>query len=276
MDPFYKLTAIEMTGREHARRDIELIVEEPLEIRLNGVPYATIMRTPGFEMELAAGFCLTEGMIDSLAEVLTMGFCAEAENVGNIVNVMTVTAAVTTGRKSQEAAAPRKASGRRLESRSSCGLCGVTMLEDINRVLLPLAEGPRIPIADIVRMQYRMIEEQALQVRTKGAHAVALVRVDGMPVVVREDVGRHNALDKAIGHALLNGIDCSGCVAILSGRISFEMAQKAIRARIPIVAAVSAATALAVDLAERLNCTLIGRLREDSLSVYTHEERLAF
>jgi len=272
MEPSLTITTLEVAGRECHRREIELIVEEPLEIRINGEPYATIMRTPGFEMELAAGFCFTEGIIDSLAEVLTLGFCADAENTGNIVNVMT--AAGRAGERSSASVEPRKASGRRLESRSSCGLCGVTMLEDINRVLLPLEDELRIPAVDIVRMQYVMVEKQALQARTKGVHAVALVRPDGVPVIVREDVGRHNALDKAIGHALLYGIDCSGCVAILSGRISFEMAQKAIRARIPVVAAVSAATALAVDLANHLNCTLIGRLRDDSLSIYTHQERI--
>jgi len=272
MEPSLTITALEVTGRENHNREIELIVEEPLEIRINGEPYATIMRTPGSEMELAAGFCFTEGIVDSFSDVLTMGFCTESGNAGNIVNVMT--AAGNTGEKTAEPAEPRKSSARRLESRSSCGLCGVTMLEDINRALLPLEDGPRIPAVDIVRMQYAMVEKQELQARTKGVHAVALVNLDGTPVVVREDVGRHNALDKAIGYALLRGIDCSGCVAVLSGRISFEMAQKAIRARIPIVAAVSAATALAVDLAERLNCTLIGRLRDDSMSIYTHKERI--
>jgi len=271
MEPSEKINAIVLNGAEKSGAEIELIVEEPLEIRINGEPYATIMRTPGDELELAAGFCFTEGIVDSFADILTIGFCADAEDTKNIINVMTPAREECAG-----AADPRKSSGRKLESRSSCGLCGVKMLEDIYKRLTPLKDGPEIRAADIVKMQHLMIRDQKLQVRTKGAHAVALVRMNGEPIVVREDVGRHNALDKAIGYALLRRIDCSGCVAILSGRISFEMAQKAVRAQIPIVAAVSAATSLAVELAERLNCTLIGRLRDDSMNIYTHKERIIY
>ncbi|MFA6447888.1 MAG: formate dehydrogenase accessory sulfurtransferase FdhD [bacterium] len=271
MEPSAKHTALEASGETTRETGIELIVEEPLEIRINGEPFATIMRTPGNEIELAAGFCFTEGIVDKFADILTIAFCADAEDTKNIINVM------TPDRGGEcEVADPRKSSGRKLESRSSCGLCGVKMLEDIYKRLTPLKDGPQVHAADIVKMQYRMIEKQELQTRTKGSHAVALVRTDGELVVVREDVGRHNALDKAIGYALMRGIDCSNCVAILSGRISFEMAQKSVRAGIPIVAAVSAATALAVELADRLNCTLIGRLRDDDLVVYTHKERVEF
>jgi len=273
MEPSVKHIALEVRDAgQTAETEIELAVEEPLEIRVNGEPYAVVMRTPGGEMELAAGFCLTEGIVDSFSEILTIGFCADAEGTQNIVNVMTASVSGAGG----AAADPRKTSGRRLESRSSCGLCGVSMLEDINKKLIPPASGPRVRAKDLVKMQYVMAERQELQSRTKCAHAAALVRANGDPVVVREDIGRHNALDKAIGFALLNGLDCSDCIAMLSGRISFEMAQKAIRARIPIVAAVSAATALAAELAERLNCTLIGRLRGENMMIYTHPERIIF
>ncbi len=275
MEPIEIINATEITGAKPVNADTGLIVEEPLEIRINGDPFAVIMRTPGYEMELAAGFCFTEGIVDSFSEILTIGFCADSVESQNIVNVM-IKKRVGGTPEGGDPADPRKTSGRKLESRSSCGLCGVRMLDDINRNLAPLPDGPVVEAAGIVNMQYGMIEKQELQARTRGAHAVAIVRADGTLIAVREDVGRHNAMDKVIGHALMRGVDCAGCVAILSGRISFEMAQKAIRAGIPIVAAVSAATALAVQLAERLNCTLIGRLRNDDMTIYTHKERIRF
>ncbi len=275
MEPFETIKATEIKGAETGEADIGLVVEEPLEIRINGEPFATIMRTPGCEMELAAGFCFTEGIVDSFSEILTIGFCTDAEETQNVVNVM-VAAQAAERPAGGDPADPRKSSARKLESRSSCGLCGVRMLDDINKRLTPLPDGPVVKAADIIKMQYLMTEKQELQKLTKGTHAVALVRADGELIAVREDVGRHNALDKVIGHALTRGVDCAGCVAILSGRISFEMAQKAVRAGIPIVAAVSAATALAVQLAERLNCTLVGRLRDDCMTVYTHGERIIY
>ena len=249
-----------------------LLVEEPLEIRINGKPYAVIMRTPGNEMELAAGFCLTEGIIDSFSEIHTIGFCADAPaGMQNIVNVMVSQQAC--GRE-DEAAEPSARAVRKMASRSSCGLCGVEMLQDVEKKVAPLQTGLRIPSKNFYRMLNRMLEFQELYGSTKAAHAAGIFYPGGEPIVVREDVGRHNALDKVIGHALMKGLDCSRLVALLSSRISFEMVQKALRARIPVVAAVSAATALAVELGERNGCTLIGRIREGSSIIYTHPDRI--
>lgn len=259
-------------GAEFCRERAGLLVEEPLEIRVNGTPYAVIMRTPGHETELAAGFCLTEGIVESRAEIHTVGFCADApDGMQNIVNVIVSRKAC--GRKNEDAMPPAGAA-RRMASRSSCGLCGVAMLRDVEKKIVPVRAGLSIPAARVYPLLQRLLESQVLYGSTRAAHAAGLFSPAGEPVVIREDVGRHNALDKAIGHALLQGHDCSRMVALLSSRISFEMAQKAVRARIPIVAAVSAATSLAVELAERCGCTLIGRVRRESMLVYTHPERV--
>ena len=245
--------------------------EEPLEIRVNGTPYAVIMRTPGHELELATGFCLTEGVIDSYSQIIHIGFCAEAgENSGNVINVLTAT-----GGEGGGGLSPRRNAARTLPSRSGCGICGVRMLDDLNLSLTPLEAGPAVKASALVGMQYLMLEHQRLFKSTRGGtHAVMLARVGGGLVVVREDVGRHNAMDKAIGFALQNGIDCRDCVALLSSRISFEMVQKAVRARIPVVAAISAATSLAAELASRTGCTLVGRLRDQDMFIYTHPHRI--
>lgn len=239
---------------------VDLAVEEPLEIRLDGEPYAVVMRTPGHELELAAGFCLTEGIVDSFDEVLSIAHCRENENVVDVH--------LAGGRS------PRRERRRTLPSRSSCGLCGVRLLADVERTLSPLSDGPSVALADLARLPRRMAERQGLWRVSAGSHAAVLARSDGEVLALREDVGRHNALDKVIGCALLRGMVAQECVALLSGRISFEMVQKTARARIPILAAVSAATSTAVDLAERLNLTLVGRLRGATMTVYTHPARL--
>jgi FdhD protein len=269
-----KVTAIGAPGEER-EAEIDLVVEEPLEIRINGVPYAVVMRTPGYEMELVAGFCFTEGIVDSISGVLSMGFCADAAgDARNVVSVIVAPKPEGGGAPAGEAVELRMSAARSYESRSSCGICGVRMLEDVEKKIAPIVSDMKVRAEDVFLMQERMEERQVIGARTRAAHAAGLFRPDGDPIVVREDVGRHNALDRIIGHALLNGIDCGGCVAFLSSRISFEMAQKAARARIPIVAAVSAATSLAVELADRANCTLAGRVRGESMVVYTHPQRI--
>ncbi len=267
MDQYVELPAQHLKDGAKTSEDVPLIVEEPLEIRVNGLPYAVVMRTPGHEMELAAGFCLTEGIVDSFPDILSMGFCPnEADELKNIVQVIVKNASDIDG--------PRR-NARVLSSRSSCGLCGVQMLEDLDRRLSPLEDGPEVKAEDLVRMQYGMLEQQELFRTTwGGSHAVALAGAGGEIIVVREDLGRHNAMDKVIGHAMMNGIDCRRCVALISGRISFEMVQKAVRAKIAVVAAISAATSLAVNLAERTGCTLVGRLRDRDMLIYTHPSRI--
>jgi FdhD protein len=272
MNAIIKKPIIVLEDKGFHEREEALLVEEPLEIRINGAPYAVIMRTPGSEMELAAGFCFTEGLVDSFSEIQTIGFCKDApEGLQNIVNV--IVAQKACGRADADAAAPARAV-RKMASRSSCGLCGVEMLGDVEKSITAIESGLRLMPADIFTLPEKMFEQQSMFSRTRASHAAALFRANGELVVLREDVGRHNALDKVIGNALLQGLDCSGCIAMLSSRISFEMVQKALRARIPVIAAVSAATSLAVDLAERNGCTLIGRVRDKSMIIYTRPDRV--
>jgi len=271
MDPVIVRPVLLNEQGESKKLQAPVVVEEPLEIRINGNPCAVIMRTPGHEMELAAGFCLTEGIVDSFAEIHSIGFCSDAPaGMQNIVNVI-----VSRSRDGQaeRAEAPARAV-RVLPSRSSCGLCGVEMLADVGKKVAPVQGNFLVSGGNFYRMMNRMVELQEIFGSTRAAHAAGLFYPEGEPVAVREDVGRHNALDKVIGHGLMQGLDCSRCVAVLSSRISFEMVQKALRARIPVVAAVSAATSLAVDLAERSGCTLIGRVRGHSMVIYTHPERV--
>ncbi len=267
MEQYVELPALHLKDGAKTSEDVPLVVEEPLEIRVNGSPYAVVMRTPGHEMELACGFCLTEGIVDSFTDILSMGFCPD--ETGEMKNVVQVIV------KNAPQEDERSPGPRALSSMSSCGLCGVRMLEDIGRRLFPLEGGPQIKADDLVKMQYEMLKRQDLFRTTRGgAHAVALADAGGGIIVVREDLGRHNAMDKVIGHAMMNGIDCRRCVALISGRISFEMVQKAVRARIAVVAAISAATSLAVNLAERMGCTLAGRLRDRDMVIYTHPSRI--
>lgn len=244
------------------------MVEEPLEIRVDGASYAVLMRTPGDDIDLAAGFCLTEGVIESYRDIIHAGYCEEAGGeAGNVINVLTG--------KGGEGLSPAPRTGRTLPSRSGCGICGVRMLDGLRLDLPPLGPGPMIKASTLIGMQYQMLEEQALFRATwGGTHAVALARSGGELIVVREDVGRHNAMDKVVGFALRNGIDCRDCIALLSSRISFEMVQKAVRAGIPVVAAISAATSLAAGLAERTGCTLVGRLRGRDMVIYACPHRI--
>lgn len=243
-----------------------IVVEEPLEIRLAGEPFQMLMRLPGFEKELALGFLFTEGIVRDLAEVLTVHFCGTATDPmlpPNVVEVML----------SEEAMNRR---GRRhLEvAYSSCGLCAKEAVEEICQKVPPVASTLTMSPDQILALMARLPEVQAVFQATGGTHAVALASPDGSIFLSAEDVGRHNAMDKVIGRALLEKRNFGDLVALLSGRISFEMALKAARTGIPLLAAVSAPTTMAVELAWELNLTLAGFARGDSLNIYTHPQRL--
>jgi FdhD protein len=275
MDATTKHYVMNIDGGERKSSGVELAIEEPLEIRINGKPYAVIMRSPGGEIELACGFCLTEGIVDSFSEIAGAGFCADAaDNASNVVNIVLTDACGE--KRGSESEDLRLSSGRKYESRSGCGICGVEMLDGLRKKVRPIESDMKAGAADLMKMQRAMVEHQSLGARTMSTHAAALFKPDGTFIAVREDVGRHNALDKVIGFAMMNGVNTGVCVAFLSSRISFEMAQKAARAAIPIVCAVSAATSMAVELADSLNCCLTGRMRDDSMTVYTCRDRIVF
>ena len=253
-------------GKIEETRDV-VVVEEPMEIRLGGEPFQVLMRLPGWEKELALGFLSTEGIVRELAEVITIHFCGTATDPllpPNVVDVML-----------NEAALARR--GRRhLEvSYSSCGLCAKEAVSEICQKVPPVQSALTVAPEALLSLMGRLQEAQTIYQDTGGTHAVALASPDGKVFIHAEDVGRHNAMDKVIGRAVITRQDLTGLVALLSGRISFEMALKCIRAGIPVLAAVSAPTSMALELARELNLTTVGFVRDQRLNIYTAPERVA-
>jgi FdhD protein len=238
-----------------------IIVEEPLEIVVDGISYVTIMRTPGDDIALAAGFCLAEGLIERAQDLGSIQAC-DLEDAHQV-------AVTRIGDRS--APEPRMM----LPATSSCGLCGRDMIDDLVANLPEIESDLRVSAADLLVLGRRLQESQQLFRPTGGAHAAALFDAKLALISSAEDIGRHNALDKAIGRLLLARRLGEARVALLSGRCSFEMMQKAARAAIPIVASVSAPTALALDLARRTNITLVGFVRREALTVYLDAGRIS-
>lgn len=265
-------------GREPSERADVLTVEEPLEIRVGGLPLAITMRTPGHDVELAAGFLVSEGVIARGQQFSAARYCVDAPpqarvsgQASNSYNVLDV--ALAPG-----VPAPDPSLARTFFTTSSCGLCGKDSIEAVRtHSQHPVAADPLVVTARLLTtLPDRLREQQAVFEKTGGLHAAALVDgISGELLVMREDVGRHNAVDKVIGWALLNDrLPLSGVVLMVSGRASFELAQKASMAGIPLLAAVSAPSSLAVELAEELGMTLVGFLRGESMVVYTGAERI--
>jgi FdhD protein len=260
-------------------RPDELATEEPLEIRLiQGGKRRTVavtMRTPGADAELALGFLFAEGVIHGRADVRRVAPCIDTgegeEADSNCANVMEVELA--DGLAEPELAGLE----RHFFATSACGVCGKASLDALT-VRLPgaIAAGPEIPAAVITALPERLREAQGMFATTGGLHAAALFDATGELLAVREDVGRHNALDKLIGWALGEGLlPLAGHVVLVSGRSSYEILQKSLMAGVPVVCAVSAPSSLAVELAERFGLTLIGFLRGDRFNVYSGIERVA-
>lgn len=251
-------------GRARVRRDV-LATEEPMEIRLRSggesKTVAVTMRTPGSDFELAAGFLYGEGVISSPDDLLKMSYCVgEDEQQYNIVNV-DLRAGVAFDPKPLE---------RHFYTSSACGVCGKENLEQLEiRGCEVLTPGPSVSAETIYALPERLRESQGLFEETGGLHAAALFDREGNLLAVREDVGRHNATDKLIGWAMLEGkLPLSEHVVMVSGRSSYEILQKCLRAGVPIVCAVSAPSSLAVDVAQRFGMTLVGFLRERRFNVY--------
>jgi FdhD protein len=244
----------------------DLAPEEPLEIRVRGRPVSVTMRTPGQDEELAAGFLLTEGIIRRKQDVLRIEPCGRNED-GNLLNVVLA----------PEVPVDFERLTRHVFASSSCGLCGKATIEAV-RMQFPRVESDvTIDATTLVRLPDLMREAQSSFDRTGGVHAAGLFTTDGKLVVLREDVGRHNAVDKVIGHALLNGqMPLDRHVLLVSGRSSFEIMQKALAGRLPVVAAVSAPSSLAVEFARDSGQTLVGFLRAGRMNVYSHPERIRF
>jgi FdhD protein len=251
-----------------------LAAEEPLGIRVNGSALSMTMRTPGEDVELAAGFLVSEAIVKSVTEIAEIKLCDGAscdhdhshDDLGNIADVrLAPGVAVAAGAR------------RNFMTTSACGVCGKTSIEDI--CVLPQAalsgDEARFSPAVLAALPDRLREAQRVFARTGGLHAAGLFTPAGDLVVVREDVGRHNAVDKIVGWALLSGrLPLRGHALLVSGRASFELVQKAVLAGIPLLAAVSAPSSLAAELAQEAGLTLVGFLRGQSMNVYSGEQRL--
>ncbi len=258
-------------GAVNTRPDT-LVAEEPLEIRLNGRPIAITMRTPGDDFALAAGFLVSEGVLAAASDVRNIVYCAGATDDGrNTYNVVDVQLA-------PGVAVPDISLERNVYTTSSCGLCGKASLDAVRTTArFPIADAPPLRIAPALLslLPDRLRAAQRVFDSTGGLHAAALFTEDGELLDVREDVGRHNAVDKLVGRALREGLlPLERAVLLVSGRASFELAQKAVMAGIPVLAAVSAPSSLAVDLAAETGLTLVGFLRGPDMNVYAGEHRI--
>jgi len=256
-------------GNEAGTRvEDQLAGEEPLEIRIGGAPLTVIMRTPGHERDLALGFLFGEGIIRKQADVARFRILPNGEHpdLENVVDIELAADAPGVDRRWQ----------RNFLAASSCGLCGVSSIEAIHQSAAPLPKDDLVIDPEIIYgLDARLRSEQAIFARTGGLHAAGLFTAEGEPIAVREDIGRHNAVDKVIGHALEERrLPLDRHILMVSGRTSFEIVQKALQARIPVLVAVSAPSSLARDLAQASNQTLIGFLRGRSLNVYSGRQRL--
>jgi FdhD protein len=258
-------------GRAHERAD-RLATEEPMEIRAGGpgqtpVSVAVTMRTPGGDFELAVGFLYTEGLIGGGDEVRAVSYCEDLEPDDQHYNVVTV--------ELQRAFDPALLH-RNFFATSSCGVCGKATLEHVEVACPRVAAGPSVSPEAIARMPEELRRAQRVFEQTGGLHAAGLFEPSGALLSLREDVGRHNAVDKLIGEALLAGrLPLSERILFVSGRSSFEIVQKAGVAGIPVVASVSAPSSLAVEAGERLGMTIVGFVRGGRCNVYAHPERVA-
>lgn len=256
---------VRITATHRNRRPDTLAVEEPLEVRLGGKALTITMRTPGHDVDLVHGFLLAEGIISHREQITTVRYCDGVDDEGaNTYNVLDV--ALAPG-----VAIPDGAGARNFLTNSACGVCGKESLDQVRtNTRFPLHGGIELSADALSAMPPAMRRRQKVFESTGGLHAAALFTTDGTLLELREDVGRHNAVDKVLGWALSDDrVPLTDTVLIVSGRASFELVQKAVMAGVPALGAVSAPSSLAVDLAAESGLTLVGFLRDDSMNVYT-------
>ncbi len=263
--------ALEDGAPASERADL-LAAEEPLGIRIGGQAASLTMRTPGDDIDLTAGFLLTEGIVGAADDIAAIRICsgeqcghADHEGMGNIADV------------TLRAAADWQAPRRNFLTTSACGVCGKASIDDLraaSRFDLR-ADQVRVAAAVLAALPDRLREAQRVFERTGGLHAAGLFTADGTLLAIREDVGRHNAVDKVLGWAVQAGrLPLTGCILLVSGRASFELVQKAVMAGVPVLAAVSAPSSLAAELADEAGLTLIGFLRGRSMNAYAGPQRI--
>lgn len=264
-------SVVAIDGATRRSRPDRLIAEEPLEIRVGGDQLAITMRTPGADFELTQGMLVSEGLVASREDIASIRYCAGTNDDGEqTYNVLDIE---LTGLAKPLLDVVR----RNTLMSSSCGICGKASLDAVHKIAPHNLSSDRsvIPTSVLTELPDRLRGDQELFERTGGLHGAGLYTVDGDMLAVREDVGRHNAVDKVVGWALEQSmVPARGTVLMVSGRASFELVQKAVLAGIPILAAVSAPSSLAADLADEAGLTLIGFLRGGSMNVYTHPDRV--
>ena len=252
-----------------------VVTEEPLQLLLDGVELSVVMRTPGEDVELAAGLMFAEGIVRSREEIRSMRISAES---GETDTRVPVDASIVESNQVDVrlSGAPRRRPERSMLSSSACGVCGAVMIDDLKRDLAVLPRGPAVDPALLPSLVERLRSGQGVFERTGGLHAAGLFDASGQLTCMREDVGRHNAVDKVVGRMLLDGrLPAHDAVLVVSGRAGYEIVQKSISAGIPVLAAVGAPSSLAVALAREFNQTLVGFLRGERFNVYSAAERLA-
>ncbi|GAB3850253.1 formate dehydrogenase accessory sulfurtransferase FdhD [Nesterenkonia populi] len=255
----------------HRTKLDSIAVEEPLELRLGGESFTVTMRTPGNDFELAAGFMVAEGLVVSAEQLRGLRYCSGQDEFGNqTYNVIDV--------GMDPVLAQSALSGKRnVTTTSACGICGTTSIDAVEKTLPP-GRGSRdlsITAEQLLSLPDALRDSQALFSKTGGVHAAGLFGADGELLCLREDVGRHNAVDKVVGWGLMEGrLPLAGTALQVSGRASFELVQKAALAGVELLSAVGAPSSLAVDLADRSGLTLAGFSRGKSINVYTHPERI--
>jgi len=255
-------------GRFSMKRDL-LVVEEPLEIRIAGQSLTVTMRTPGNDFELAAGLLFAEGILREARDIESITYCVDERQEYNVLSVELrpwVTPDLS-------------GSARNFYASAACGLCGKTSIEAVRARLPSSVPAPvntlKVQASLLASLAQRLQESQTAFRRTGGLHAAWLCSLDGTLITVREDVGRHNAVDKVIGEQLMAGkLPLSERILVLSGRAGFELIQKAAVAEVPMVVAIGAPSSLAVDLAQEVGITLVGFARDRSFNVYTRVERI--
>ena len=255
---------VRVSGARRERTSDLVATEAPLELRIGGRPFAVIMRTPGADEELAAGFLFAEHIVQSATNISAIAVVSQDPDAAVLDIVLAECDLDTVFGKE-----------RRVLSNASCGVCGRPELESLVVNSAPVDNGWRVPASTLTGLPSAAQREQAVFSETGGLHAAALFDAAGRVTMLREDIGRHNAVDKVIGRRLLDAaLPAANCGLFVSGRASFEIVQKAWAAGIPLIAAVSAPSSLAIDLAEQAGITLAGFVRADRFNVYSHPERL--
>ena len=253
-----------------------VVTEEPLQLMLDGSPLSVVMRTPGADVELALGLLFAEGVVRSLSDVRSVRISAESGESESRSSLAVDPSLIESNQVDvQLAVEPARRPERSMLASSACGVCGAVMIEDLKRGLAPLPSGPFVEASVIPPLVDQLRARQGVFERTGGLHAAGLFSAAGEVQCVREDIGRHNALDKVVGRMLLDGrLPLSAAVLVVSGRAGYEIVQKAIAAGIPVVAAVGAPSSLAVALAREFDQTLIGFVRGQRFNVYSCPERV--